>query len=119
MSILRKAAITASSAVLLTAVGAISGIGTSAAQAYHVSASQNAVVVDLTAADTATFATDADAVYHFCAGLDGETTMISFIRPPTEGVCEPLLSNCAQHAEGRPAVIIFYWFSTECRFQLS
>jgi hypothetical protein len=116
MSILRKAAVAAGSTVLLTTVGAISGIGSSAAQAYTVSANPDVVVLSLTAADTTKLAASEDAVHTLCADLDGETTQISFIRPPTLGACELPLLWCARHTEGRPAALVFYWFSTECRY---
>jgi hypothetical protein len=114
MNILRKAAVTASSAVLLTAVGAVSGIGLSAAQAYTISASPQVVVVNLTAADAALMATSADEVFRVCSTLDERTTVISFIRPPTALVCAARLSSCAESAAGGPAAVVFYWFSTEC-----
>ncbi|HEX4470836.1 MAG TPA: hypothetical protein VH085_02630 [Nocardioides sp.] len=116
INILRKAAVTASSAVLLTAVGAVSGIGLSAAQALDVTASPGVVVVNLTAAETTQVVNSPDVAYSKCTIAFATASSDSFIRPPIEFNCEAVLMECSRLAAGRPLAVVFYWSSTECRF---
>jgi hypothetical protein len=60
MNLLRKAAVTAASTALVTIAGAVSGLGSSAAQAYDLAASNSEVTIALDANETGTIAASPD-----------------------------------------------------------
>jgi hypothetical protein len=115
MNLFRKAAFAAASTVLITTAGAMSGIGSTAAQAYELNVSHDVVILDLTPEETQSAAGSNDWADSFCDDqVYPEAVGVSWFTPMNLFNCAPTVRECSAAAPGKPVTVVFYWASIEC-----